>query len=816
MAQTTVTNSPDISVLDIKLTADLCGGNFLVNLSPSIFIGNGAQNVLGAKVKITNPFDVDIKQYAAAFDLNKVSPIPLSILNSAFQFPIPKVNNNYQYGLYVVTLELTDSLSIKHTVSHNLGICEPNPKDKTKRKGTINAQMIANCVNGSLTVLIDEPPVYKGKAFESKTQTSTLTYPTGSILTPLVTTMSAFSVSLYEGVHLLKSELCVTYNLGENNYVKVPYAVKCEKNILCTVDLCCIYDKLAEINLQLGDNCSASKKDNLIDVTFDALRLLKTIELGASCGEDISEYIEQLEVLLNCKCSCSANEGTPVVNNTPSTLKNLTITGCNVVKSVVGLTDSYQIENYEYEVITNPTKSFITIGAPILTGCVKVQQLDFNVAGLYTALKAEIATETEHNYWASVVNQTLNGIPSNLLTCLGLTTEQWDAKTFRDKVLAMLAKFCSTAQNSSCTGVVSDNVATLRGQNTVINWVLGNGISVDATYPFSVDVFVDNIFIDTVLSPSKGLVLTGFNNGVQHTYTLIANCSNGSTGNTVTGTFNFNGCNTILAPSLSSNNVVNAVCPYNLNSLVTPVAGFTIVWYNSSIVSEATLVPNPSLVTSGTYYAYYLDVNKCSSPASQVVISCAVAGNCTEPLRLFVEKGTSGVNITFASPANPAPSYLVKRRLASNPDVAGSYTNIGAPVFNASNIRFQIVDNTAIANTLYVYKAESQCTDGGRPSAFYTFADIPCPIVTLTPSNTSIGYSFTANTGETTKLDVALYDENNNVLSSISFFPPYTVPFVQTINNLVPNTVYKIGTKIFIGSYEKPCNLQTTLTSPGV
>lgn len=816
MAQISVPNSPDITVLDFKLTGDLCGGNFLVDLSPSIFIGTGAQTALGAKVKITNPFDVEVKPYGVPYDILKTGT-PASLLNSIYSFPIPKINTNYQYGLYVVQVEFTDSLSKKYYVTHNLGICEPNPKDKTKKKGTINAQLIGNCVNGALTVLIDEPPVYKGKAFESKIQTSTLTYPTGAITEPLVTTLSAFSVPLYEGVHLLKSELCVTYNLGENNYVKVPYTVKCEKNILCTVDLCCIYDKLAEINLQLGDNCSASQKDNLIDVTFDALRLLKTIELGASCGEDISEYIEQLEVLLKCKCSCFANEGTPVVNNNP-TFRNFTINGCNVVKSVLnnGLTDNYQIENYAYEVITNPSKSFITIGAPILTGCVKVQQLDFNISGLYTALKSEIATTAEYNYWASIVNQTLNGIPTNLLTCLGLTTAQWDGKTFRDKVLAMLTKFCGCCAGSDCAAFIGDHTSSSLGQTTLIKW----NVTTDtiATAPYSVDIYVDNSFVDTILYPSKSIILTGFNDGVEHKYKLIAHCSNGVIGNTISDTFNNTGCNTILAPSLSSSSIAGATCPFNLNSIVTPVAGLSVVWYNSSVVDATTVVPNPAAVTSGTYYAYHLDVNRCSSPASQVVISCATAANCTEPLNLLVGKGTSGgftaITITFSSPSTPAPSYLVKRRLASDPDVAGSYTTIGTPTFNVSTNKYQIVDNSFLQNTLYTYKAESQCSDGGRPSAFYRFGSISFNNLTFTPTSNSIAYSFVGNGGQIDKYIVRLEDENGNVLQTIQHIPAFTTNITGTFTGLLPNTVYKVSKSVYIGDYETNFPAQTTQTNP--
>lgn len=803
--QTTIANSPDISVLDFKIIADLCQGKFLIDLSASAFIGTGAQNVQGAKVKIINPFDVEIKTFGLTFDLTKIG-IPASIVNSTFEYPIPKVNTLFQYGLYVITVELTDSTGKKYLVTHNLGICEPNPKNKTAKFGSINAQLLGNCINGKLTVLIDEPPVYKGVAFESKTQNSTLTYPTGGPATPYQTTASAFSVILYEGVHILKSDLCVTYNLTQNNYVRVPYKVSCKKNILCRIDLCCVYDKLAEINLSL-DGCDAHKRENLIDVTFDALRLLKTIELGASCGEDISDYIEQLENLLNCKCSCSAAEGTPVSNNTPT--KDFTITGCNVLKTVNGLTDTYVIENYAYEVDINPATSFITMSAPTLTDCIKKQQLTFNVAGLYAAVKGLIVNQTEYNYWGTVLNNNLMNIPSGLLACLGLQTAQWNALTFRDKFLALMTKMCTCCAGSSCNALITnvpETDATLLGKTTLLTWA--NNTSV-----YKVDVFVDGKFVATVLAPITSFVLAGFNDGATHTYSLIAYCSNGTPGNTLTGTFAYTGCPAIAAPSLSSNNVQNAACPFNLNTLVTAIAGLTIKWNNVNILPDNTsIVPNPAAVTSGTYYAWHVDVNGCASPSSSVIVACAVVGNCTEPLNLLVEKGlNNSALITFSASATTPPSYLVKRKLASDPDVAGSYTTIGAPVFNSSINKYQITDSTLAPTTLYTYKSESQCADGTRPSSFFTFAILNCPTITPTPTINSIPYSFTGAAGVTSYV-VRLLDSNDQQVNIQTITPPYGSPITGTFSALTQNTQYKLQITVAIGSYVQVCSALVTQT----
>lgn len=810
MAQNHILTSPNITLLDIKVVADICQGKFFIDLSPSLFIGTGAQLVQGAKIQITNPFDVLVKEYGVPFDISKTGS-PSSITNTIYQFPIPKVNTLYQYGLYVIKVELTDSAGTKYEVIHNLSICEPDSKDKTKKYGTIKAQIIGNCLNGKLIVLIDEPPVYKGFGFESKTQTSTLTYPTGGPTAPFVTTASAFSLALYEGVHLLKSEVCVTYNLTENNYVKVPYKVDCKKNILCRVDLCCVYNKMSEINLQLDSDCSVSQREKLIDVTLDSIRLLKIIDLGSSCGEDISEYIEQLEVLLNCKCSCSAAEGTPVVNNT-TTYRDFSITGCNVVKTVNGLTDSYQIENYAYEVTTDPAASFITIGAPTLTDCTKKQQLTFNVAGLYTAVKGLIANQTEYNYWSNIVKSGLIPTVGNL-ACLGITMQQYLALSYSDFWNLVISKICAISSGSSCVAVISGLTAVAQGQNTLISWTNNSSV-------FKVEVYIDNVLQQVVISPLTTFLATGFNDNAKHSYKLVSYCSNGAPGNILSSQFTFQGCPSIPAPSLSSNNVQNATCPFNLNSLVTPVAGLSIEWHNANTNQSndpaSTLVPNPAAVTSGTYYAYQVDVNKCYSPASTVVVACVVAGNCTEPLNLLVEKSSfNNFLITFNAAATPPPSYLVKRKLASSPDVDASYTVIGTPVFNSSLNLYQITDNnnnSFSSSTLYTYKAESQCADGTRPSAYFNYAFISCPLLSLVSTDVSVNYEFLSSNG-VTKYVVKILDENNQEVNSALFTSPYASPITGVFNGLTPNKLYKVFITAFVGTaYSKECNKQNIPT----
>lgn len=274
-----ISNSSNITLLASSILADMCTGSFTINLLPSIFTLNGNLNVIGAKIKIVNPYGVKIKDYDVTYDI-------LPPMSSNYVKSIPKIENNFEYGEYVFYVELTDALLNKYEIENVLNLCEPNSKDKSKGYGIISANLIDNCTQGKVSILIDEPPVYKSKMAQSKTQNLTLTYPNATLPVYNFTT-SNISVQLFEGLYTLKGDVCAEYNLDNNILVRVPYKIDCEKKINCIVDFCNVYTKLQSLGEDL-EECSVEKVKETSNTIFDALRLLKTIELGNKCGKSVS------------------------------------------------------------------------------------------------------------------------------------------------------------------------------------------------------------------------------------------------------------------------------------------------------------------------------------------------------------------------------------------------------------------------------------------------------------------------------------------------------------------------------------------------
>lgn len=788
MAGTKTPNSTNVAVWDSRIYADTCEGEFIVDATPSVFIGGGASNVLGGRVKITNPYGVVIKPYNTGYDI----PAPLT---AAYTLDIPTQAGKQQYGTYTIALQLTDEDGTTYEVIKTVNVCsytnDSHPCDDRLR-------VIASCKNGTVTVAVAEPPTFKGLYAESRTIELTVDYPTASGLPQLVTTYSHFSMALFQGVYHFDLTVCATYNLGDNVYLRLTHEETLDKNVKCLLDYTCIWPRIKSLHDKINAGCSQRDKEHYASVALEAMLNLRTAELANESGEDASEYVIALEKLLGCECTCDC-VGSPIINGTPST--SLTIEGCGVEKTTVGLTDVYTIDAVRYFLTIDDTQDVVTISAVSEYGCTIFQQLGFSIANAYAGIKTQIGNLTEYNYWASVVNGSLASLNA---TCLGYSSGQWSALTFAQKVQALITTACA---GGSCTTSVSGVTTSQVGADVLIEFTQTGG--------YNADVYVDGILKGTVLASIGELLVSGYADGLEHDYAVIPKCSNGSNGTAFAGTFGYLACPSISAPVVSSNNVNDAECPYDLTALVSPPpVGIETEWHTANNTNASTLVSNPASVSSGVYYAFSKNADGCYSTSTVVTLICEGASSCTAPQTLLVALGVGGFKVSFQSAAFPPPlnSYTVKRKASADPDTDGSYTTIGTPVWNSSSNRWEITDTTGADNTLYTYKAQSNCAST-TPYVLYNFANLSCPVVTLTPTETTIEYSFTGVGGQVDKYEVSLYDSTGTVLlTTQTIVPAFSTPITGVFEYLTDATTYKVRVKVFIGAFSTTCLFSTTQT----
>ena len=368
-----ITDSTDITLLDFKLTASLCDGNFKVDLSPSVFIAGRKAFILGASVEIKNPIGVTIKSLpATGFDINVAT-------NGVFLQNIPLVAANFMYGTYDVKVLLKDSAGkIYTTAVKQVNICAPDKKNKNKKYGCITAAITGNCANGKVLFRLDAPPNYRGLMFADQETSLTLLMPTESGMAPVVVVNPVFSVQLYEGEYLLSGEICAQYNAADNVFYEIPYKVNCKKVIKCMIDECCVYEQIESLGERLKKACTKEEAEDIFSIILNAVRLLKTIQLATNCGKDPSENIIELEDLLGCSCTCACNEGTPILSSSVPTT-DFNFQGCGFTQSVTGNTKTIIFTSKELTLLPG-VGEFISISAPVVAigGCTQTQTITFN------------------------------------------------------------------------------------------------------------------------------------------------------------------------------------------------------------------------------------------------------------------------------------------------------------------------------------------------------------------------------------------------------------------------------------------------------
>lgn len=792
----TITDSVNIASLDFAELSDLCEGIFSIDLSPSIWISGGASNVLGASVKVTNPYGVVIK-YPTTSGYDIYPP-----MTSTVEVDIPTQASNYQYGTYSVEVFLTDANGTIYTLTKPVKICAPN-KNKNVNYGSLSATLDGNCVTGRVAIMADTVPTYQGSISDSQVNDFTLKYPTVSEMSPEETNIGAFSAQLFEGEYRFEGTICAHYSLGDNLFANVNYRVKRYKTIRCLLDKSCVAARLAELQYQISQDCTDKEKIATQNTIINSLLLITVIDGLTNDGQDASDYISQLESVLGCVCTCNCADGTPIIPINPT--GDFVVQGCNVTVETAGLTVTYTIENYAYVVDVAENGNAITITSPTLEDCTKTQVITFNIEVVYDQIKGQIVNTTEYNYWSSIVNHSLDDLE---VECLGGSQESWNEYGLQQRLQMIINKACA---GGSCDAHVVLNTVTNTGSDVTVTWYKTGS-------PFEVYAYLDNVFYGSVLYTELSYTFVGAADGEAHTYYIFPRCTNGAIGFGIGGSFTYFGCPTISAPTVTDSNVEDASCPYDLSALVNTLPlGITAEWHNLNNTLASSLVANPTLANGGVYYVFAKDSSGCYSLGTQVILTCSSATACTAPQNLLVESISSGFRVRFQGATYPPPSnsYTVKRRLKSSPDISGSYTTIGTPTWNLGVSKWEILDATASNNTLYVYRAISNCTSSA-PYADYDFANISCPTVTLTPHNTSMGYSFTGVGGSVDKYEVSIYEADQVTLVHMdTVVPAFSSPITGTFVYLTSGVVYAVRVKVFIGTYSTTCGFQTSETSGG-
>lgn len=119
------------------------------------------------------------------------------------------------------------------------------------------------------------------------------------------------------------------------------------------------------------------------------------------------------------------------------------------------------------------------------------------------------------------------------------------------------------------------------------------------------------------------------------------------------------------------------------------------------------------------------------------------------------------------------------------------------------------------SNVIYNFQIINNCSLGG-PSAGTPINAIQftCPVVSLTSTNSMIGFSFPNLGGDIDTYLVTLFDSTGiNILQTKNVAAPFSNTVSDSFSGLSANTSYQVGITVKAGAYSKVCPSQTMTTT---
>lgn len=388
-----ITDSPNISSLDFAAEFDIPNLTLTVNLVPSVWIGTGYNNVLGAKFTVTSPFGLVLPNpTAATYD---ITPPNLNTTDEV-AFTLPQSFSAVEWGVYKIKVVLTDADGDTYEWTKPLDVCRP--KQTGLEVNTSNASMNLKLdikIRDGIGIAYDNT-VYSYKSVEptAKVYANSIYFDSTLGLSAITSAVQPpIQFNLYTGKITYKATDTVTYATGDNFTVILKYVGSVSKEV-STIDFCKAYCCLADKTELAKSYAGTNKEVQLKNEVEQAAVLLLRMELGIDCGFDVSGLIEEFFTLTGCDCSCDCNGA---VSPSPASITANAVvvqgTGNNTVsQSTAGVTTTFVVNGKTYSIKYGGSQATpeITINTAVVGNDV-VTSLSLNIPQLATYLQPYIS-----------------------------------------------------------------------------------------------------------------------------------------------------------------------------------------------------------------------------------------------------------------------------------------------------------------------------------------------------------------------------------------------------------------------------------------
>jgi len=313
----TITNSPDLGVLEVKVAIDLSGTSPVINLTN--------QTTANPNVSPTPTLN------SIEWVLNVFSPTGTPILQSSFTspwktgvwtteqitnpWPSPFGQIEWSGGDYLIQFQVKDSAGNIYDLFKEAKLCRPtgNTKNTPNTFGVSVLTVETMCDTAQLYIRDTTSKSYQGITGVLASCYLAVDYPRDStgvrpdpfIITSFVT--DALVPFTYNGRGYEATYYSIyTYDLGDNVFVSIRYTAQVSFDVTCNIDLCplaCEVKSLEE-SIQSGrcaDIEEAQEKLNLI--TPKLLRAF-IAKANPTCGIDLAALVEEIKAIGGFSCDC--------------------------------------------------------------------------------------------------------------------------------------------------------------------------------------------------------------------------------------------------------------------------------------------------------------------------------------------------------------------------------------------------------------------------------------------------------------------------------------------------------------------------------
>ena len=591
-----ITNSPDLGILEVKVTFDISGTTPLITLENQSVANQNVSpiptlNNLVWVLNIYSPTGTPIFQ--SDFTTPWITGV-WTIEQITAQWPMPFRQIEWSGDSYKVEFQVKDSDGNIYDLDKLGGICRPvgNTKKSTNTYGQIALSVEILCNSATLYLQDNTSKTYKGITGMLSSSYLAVDYPrdsTGVIPAPFVITSfntDAVIPFTYNGKGYSATEYQIwTYDLGNNVFVVIRYVAQITFDVQCNIDLCplaCAIKGL-EDEIKNGKCDDVMAAQNILNIVTPMLLRAFIAKANPGCGIDLPALVEEIKEIGGFTCDCvNGNTGIgsqsalldgllfSVNNQGGDIVGGFEVTGGNVV---LNLKD----KSYTFGQCVDSNSSAIIL-VPTTTGT------NTNVC-----LKVNLTTLAEDIYNTTAANNYLINLFNSLVIQNGFQITV-DGKCVID--------------NGACdyewklTGL--KDVATV-----FLNYIEVNGVN--NSYPFAfneanltpLQTYLNTLGIGTfvVLDLGNGSVkiktsANGFNLGQ-----LVYNVGNGKVPAVLT-----KDCTGFLP--LTANQIIQAIIDYLCaldDSQIVTSAEYTICW-----IDPATNTPKTTVVPSGTLLTTFI------------------------------------------------------------------------------------------------------------------------------------------------------------------------------------------------------------------